>query len=92
MKNTSPTFTSDVEGPPLMAPKKEENTFEILWNSPWMLKIFQKWLKEGSNEKRPRIRKQNLWILESFLREVSEPTLSRFHPNSSKRRTKLIMI
>ena len=43
-----------------------------------MLKIFQKWLKEGSNEKRPRIRKQNLWILENFLREVSEPTLSRF--------------
>ena len=34
MKNMSPTFTSDVEGPPLMAPKKEENTFEILWNSP----------------------------------------------------------
>ena len=93
MKNMSPTFTSDVEGPPLMAPKKEENTFEILWNSPWMLKIFQKWLKEGSNEKRPRIRKQNLWILVSFLREVSEPTLSRFHPNSSNlRHTKLIMI
>ena len=28
----TPTFTSEAEGP-LMAPKKEENTFEILWNS-----------------------------------------------------------
>ena len=88
----SPTFTSEAEGP-LMAPKKEENTFGILWNSQLMLKILQKWLKEGSNEKRLRIRKPNLWILESFLREVSEPTLSRFHPNSSNlRHTKLIMI
>ena len=33
LKNISPTFTSEAEGPPLMDPKKEENTFEILWNS-----------------------------------------------------------
>ena len=29
MKNMSPTFTSDVEGPALMVPKKEENTFSM---------------------------------------------------------------
>ena len=29
LKNISPTFTSEAEGP-LMAPKKEENTFETL--------------------------------------------------------------
>ena len=46
VKNMFPTFTSEAEGP-LMAPKKEENTFETLWNSHWMLKDTSKVAKGG---------------------------------------------